>query len=111
MSEHDAELVQAVATEVARAEFWKRVGIAITVGLVSVILALGVYTLNVVRTAVKEIRATQKSGSPALKAISAQQDDIEAINDLILGCLDPNSECGRRAAADEAAQAGADLAA
>lgn len=114
MSGQDAELVQAVATEIARAELVKRALIAFTTVLVIAVLVLGVYTLNVVLTAVKEIRATQQIGSPTLKAIADQQDDIEQaatsstqLLDLILDCFDPESECAKESAADRAAQVGA----
>lgn len=114
MSEHDAELVQAVATKVARAELMKRGLITITTVLVIAVLVLGYRTLTTVQTAVREIRATQESGSPVLRAIIAQQEDIQAtatitaqLAALLFGCFDPSSECAKESAAREAEQRGA----
>lgn len=118
MSDQDAQLVQAVATKVARAELVKRALIVVITVLVTIVLVLGYRTLTIVQTAVKEIRATQEVGSPALRAIADQQDDIEAAanaavstNELLLGCFDPTSECAKESAAREAAQQGAYIAA
>lgn len=114
MSEHDAQLVQAVAVKVARAELMKRVLITLTSVLVGAVLVIVVYILNTVQTAVEEIRATQEVGSPALTAIANQQDDIEAAakaavatNNFILDCTRPEGECAKESAAREAAQRGA----
>jgi hypothetical protein len=90
--------------------------------IVAVVMTPGFYRLE---TIVKEIRGTQQSGSPTLKAIGrtldaieSQQDEIKAAADasvatqhFILDCTDPKGECAKRSAAQVAAQAGEDLAA
>lgn len=93
--------------KVARAELLKRVLIIITAIFVAIILVLVLVTLDA-------IRSTQQQGSPTLRAIKEQQDDIEtaatsasSLNQLILGCFDPESECAKETAAQEAERAGA----
>jgi hypothetical protein len=107
---HDTVL----AHKVARAELMKRVLIVVTTALVIAVLVLVYLTLDATKTAVGEIRATQTEGSPVLKAIADQQDDIEAavkastaLNEAVLPCFDPTSECAKEGAAQEAARAGA----
>ena len=114
MSETDVTQAATVAVKVARAELVKRFLIVAITVLVIIVLVIGYRTLTTVQTAVAEIRATQQSGSPALKAIAAQQDEIEeaanastSLNKLILGCINPESKCAKETAAREAAQAGA----
>lgn len=84
---------QGVRTQVARAELVKRVLIVATVILVSVVLMILLWVVAL-------IRSTQQTGSPTLRAIAAQQDDIErgtdaatATNDQILDCLTPGGTC------------------
>lgn len=95
------------ARRVARAELMKRVLIVVTAVLVAIVLLQQARLLGA-------IRDTQQTGSPTLRAISEQQDDIEAAarasvatNELLLGCFDPESECAKRNAAQAAEQAGA----
>lgn len=96
-----------LATRVARAELWKRILIVVIAVIVTALLVLNVLLLGA-------IRDTQQTGSPTLRAIAAQQDDIEdaahaatSLNTLVLDCFDPASECAKETAAREAAQAGA----
>lgn len=83
----------ALATKVARAELVKRILIIATFAMVTVVLVL----LLVV---VSQIRATQQTGSPILKAVVGQNADIKRAanaaqdtNEQILDCLDPAGQC------------------
>lgn len=103
-----------VQHKVARAERVKRALIILTVVLVALVLWRQQATLQAVRD-------TQQEGSPFLKAISDQQDDIEhAANAaqegaqasaqllaLVLDCFDPNSKCAKDSDAQRAEQIGA----
>ncbi len=86
---HDTTL----ATKVARAELVKRILIILTFAMVTIALVL----LLVI---VGQIRATQQTGSPILRAVLGQQEDIkraadaaQSTNDQILDCLDPAGQC------------------
>jgi hypothetical protein len=90
----------ALATAVARAELMKRVLIVITAIMVATALVLILVTLFRVGDVIDEIRATQQSGSPAVKAAtdaaeSAQEaaESSKATNDQILDCLQPTGVC------------------
>lgn len=104
----------AVAQQVARAELMKRVLIVITTILVTAVLFLILVVLSAVRDTLTAVRSTQETGSPVLKAIQDQQDDIEdaaesavSTNELLLGCFDPKSQCAKQTAVREAERAGA----
>lgn len=95
---HDHE----VAAKVARAELVKRVLIVVTAFMVGTVL-LGMFVL------LDEVRSTQQTGSPTLKAIAAQQDDIEVaakagadVNATLADCLTPGGECYERSAERQA---------
>lgn len=86
-------MTDVVAAKVARAELMKRVLIVVTALMVTALLVL-------LLTLISQVRATQQSGSPVLKAIIGQQDDIKAAakastetNDQILDCLSPQGAC------------------
>lgn len=86
---HDTTL----ATKVARAELMKRVLIVVTAGMVAIVLVLLLVLIS-------QIRATQQTGSPILRAVLGQQGDIkraadaaQETNDRILDCLDPDGGC------------------
>lgn len=88
---------QQVANKVARAELWKRILIVAITVLVTVVLVVLLWVVGL-------IRATQQTGSPTLRAIAAQQDDIERgtdaaidTNDQILDCLTPGGTCYEQA--------------
>lgn len=83
----------ALASRVARAELMKRILIVATFGMVTVVLVL-------ILVIISQIRATQQTGSPILKAVLGQQADIKRAadnaqdtNDQILDCLDPDGQC------------------
>lgn len=88
--------------------------------IVAVVMTPGFYRLEQIQRntsdAVYEIRKTQEIGSPFLKALAEQATRIEEaveasteLNEAILPCFDPDSQCAREAAAAEAARAGATL--
>lgn len=113
----DSTLDANAQQKVARAELAKRVLIVVIFVLVTINQITMVALLSKGTEILSEIRSTQKVGSPTLKAISAQQDDIEEaatsstkLLDLILDCFDPNSQCARDAAARQAEQQGAYIA-
>lgn len=106
-----AEEDRVVANKVARAELMKRILIVVTAFIVTLTLIGVVVVLNAVRD-------TQQEGSPTLKAITEQQDDIETaanasteLLELILECLEPTSECAKETAAKDAEQQGEYIAA
>lgn len=85
-----------LAAKVARAELVKRILIVVTAIMVATVLVLLLVLIG-------KIRATQQTGSPVLRAISAQQTDIkrgadaaQATNERILDCLEPAGECYQR---------------
>jgi predicted PurR-regulated permease PerM len=89
-----------LAAKVARAELVKRVLITVTTLLVGVILIVVTVLVGRVSDVVTAIRETQQEGSPVLKAISAQQDDIkraadsaQETNEQVLDCLEPEGVC------------------
>lgn len=98
---------EVLATKVARAELMKRVLIVVTAVMVTVLLISQAVLIS-------QIRATQQTGSPVLKAILGQQDDIKvaakaatSTNEQILDCLDPGGKCfeeSQRRSADVLAQ-------
>lgn len=77
----------------ARYERWKRMGILASVVLGVVAVAFLIYLVALVRE-------TQTEGSPLLRAIAEQQDDIERATDAAVAgqrqladCIDPEGEC------------------
>ena len=96
---HDTEL----ATKMARAELMKR-------ALIIATFAIAAASLVILLVIVSQIRATQQTGSPILKAVIGQQEDIkraadnaQETNEQILDCLDPAGQCYKdsRASTDE----------
>lgn len=74
-----AEAEQSAVTKVHRAELVKRILIVVTALMVALTLLLLVVLIG-------QIRATQQSGSPVLKAIQRQ-------NDTITDCTQPTGAC------------------
>jgi hypothetical protein len=95
MSQDENHIDQVVVRQVARAERMKRVLIVAIAFLVTIALVLIVWLIA-------EVRSTQQTGSPTLRAIAEQQDDIEraanassSLNDAALDCLTPGGKCYR----------------
>lgn len=91
-----AELDADALAKATRAERVKRVLITGTAFTTAAILVLLLVLIS-------QVRATQQTGSPVLRAIQGQQTDIKRAadaasetNDQILDCLDPEGECYQR---------------
>jgi hypothetical protein len=105
----------AVAHKVARAELWKRILIVFTAFMVLVLLLALLWIAGL-------IRSTQQNGSPTLKALAAQNDQLaaqneklqrtadaaKATNEQIKDCLTPQGACFK-ASRDRSAQTVADI--
>lgn len=103
-AEHYAD----VARTTARAERLKRALIVLTTILVTAVLVLIVVVLLAVRS-------TQQTGSPTIKALTAQGDRIEtlaedaktaatasqALTAFLADCLNPEGECAKQGRRDE----------
>lgn len=92
-----------LARQAARKEFWTRLFVVLLLGWMlttSVVQTWGIIQGN---ETIQAVRDTQTEGSPILKAISSQADELQhsadnsqAILDQLQDCLQPEGDCAKR---------------